>query len=594
MKRFTQAIFILLISLLFVQCQKELSFIGEPDPETPPIVIVNPEPIIANLQGNILDENNQPSVGVNVTVGTKTVTTDSKGYFRINNASLDKRTSLVIASKAGYFKGLRVFQATAGTNQVVIKLIRKTIAGTINGATGGDVTLSNGTKVQLPANSVVEAFSGNAYTGTVVVSAVYIDPSATDIAVRVPGSFAATDKNGSRVMLTSFGMMAVELEAPTGTKLQIKTGSVATLTSPIPPAAQATAPTTISLWFVDEQTGLWKEEGTANKQGGYYVGEVKHFSFWNCDVSQNSISISMTLQSNPSPLVHATVRITRSGTGWQTVGYGYTDSLGHVSGIVPPNESLLLEVLSPCGNVIYSQAIAPLTQSTDLGIITVAGPTTSVVNFTGKIVDCNGNAVTNGYAIITVNNMVRYAATDASGNFSVSFISCSGASATAQVIGVDQATQTQSSVSNVPITLPGTNAGNIVACGISSAQFINYTLDGTNYSITSAANDSLTGYFSSQGTTFSNVIIYGNQNPSVGNDNIYFNIKNATAIGTFPLSELSAQGFSGNMQATPINATLTGFASTVGDFYEGSFSGQFTDSSISHTISTTFRVRRSF
>ncbi len=594
MQRFKQIISVLLLSLLFVQCQKELSYIGEPDPETPQVVVVNPEPIIANLQGNILDENNQPSVGVNVTVGTKTVTTDSKGYFRINNASLDKGTSLVIASKAGYFKGLRVFQATAGTNQVVIKLIRKTIAGTINGATGGDVTLSNGTKVQLPANSVVEAFSGNAYTGSVVVSAAYIDPTATDIALRVPGSFAATDKNGSRVMLTSYGMMAVELESPTGTKLQIKTGSVATLTSPIPPAAQATAPSSISLWFVDEQTGLWKEEGTANKQGNNYVGEVKHFSFWNCDVSQNSISISMTLQSNVSPLVHATVRITRSGTGWQTVGYGYTDALGHVSGIVPPNESLLLEVLSPCGNVIYSQAIAPLTQSTDLGIITVAGPTTSVVNFTGKIVDCNGNAVTNGYAIITVSNMVRYAATDASGNFSVCFISCSGSSTTAQVIGVDQATQTQSSVSNVTITLPATNAGNIVACGISSAQFINYTLDGTNYSITSAANDSLTGYFSSQGTTFSNVIIYGNQNPSVGNDNIYFNIKNANTIGTYPLSEISAQGFSGNMLATPIYGTLTGFASAVGDFYEGSFSGQFTDSSISHTISTTFRVRRSF
>lgn len=594
MKRFTQAFYILLISLLFVQCQKELSFIGEPDPETPPIVVVNPEPIIANLQGNILDENNQPAVGVNVTVGTKTVTTDSKGYFRINNASLDKRTSLVIASKAGYFKGLRVFHATAGTNQVVIKLIKKTIAGTINGATGGDVTLSNGTKVQLPANSVVEAFSGNAYTGTVVVSAVYIDPSATDIAVRVPGSFAATDKNGSRVMLTSYGMMAVELESPTGTKLQIKTGSVATLTSPIPPAAQATAPPSISLWFVDEQTGLWKEEGTANKQGGYYVGKVKHFSFWNCDVAQNSISISMTLQSNAAPLVHATVRITRSGTGWQTVGYGYTDSLGHVSGIVPPNESLLLEVLSPCGNVVYSQAIAPLAQSTDLGTITVAGPTTSVVNFSGKIVDCNGNAVANGYAIITVNNMVRFAATDATGNFSISFISCSGSGGNAQVIGVDQTTQNQSSVSNVTITLPATNAGNLTACGISSAQYINYTLDGTNYSITSAANDSLAGYLSNQGTTFNNIIIYGSGNSPGGINNIYFTVSNATTTGTFPLGSLQVRNYSGVTVSNSSSVNLTGYANAVGDFYEGSLSGSFTDSTTSHTISSTFRVRRSF
>jgi hypothetical protein len=89
----------------------------------------------------------------------------------------------------------------------------------------------------------------------------------------------ADDKNGARVTLASFGMMAVELESASAEKLQIKSGSVATLTTPIPASAQANAPATIALWSVNEQTGIWKEEGTATKNGNVYVGDVKALFF---------------------------------------------------------------------------------------------------------------------------------------------------------------------------------------------------------------------------------------------------------------------------------------------------------------------------
>src|SRR5699024_2442392 len=136
--------------------------------------------------------------------------------------------------------------------QVVIKLVKKSLGGTVDAAAGGEVSLNNGTKISLPANGVVKASTNSVYTGAVNVYAVYIDPTATDILERVPGSFMANDKDGKRVLLSSYGMMAVELESSAGEKLQIKTGGTATLTSPIPAAAQASAPATIPLWYVDE------------------------------------------------------------------------------------------------------------------------------------------------------------------------------------------------------------------------------------------------------------------------------------------------------------------------------------------------------
>ena len=126
----------------------------------------------------------------------------------------------------------------------------------------------------------------------------------------------ADDRNNNRVTLASYGMIAVELESTAGEKLQIATGNSATLTMPIPSSIQSSAPATIALWSVNEQTGIWKEEGTATRSGSNYVGTVSHFSFWNCDISIPAVNLSMTIKDEHAvPLVHAHVRLTRQNPG---------------------------------------------------------------------------------------------------------------------------------------------------------------------------------------------------------------------------------------------------------------------------------------
>jgi hypothetical protein len=307
------AIFLLVaVAVLSFQCKKQSGGGNSPIYSTNKVVsLTPPAPITSTLQGNIVDENGLPAGGVTITEGTTVVTTDSTGYFRINNASLDKNSSLVTAQKTGYFKAYRTFSATAGTNQVFIKLIKKNLAGTIASGSGGTVSISNGGQVLLPANGIVLASNNTTYTGIVNVYIKYIDPTDVDINKIIPGSFMADDKDGKRVLLRSYGMLEVELESSTGTKLQIAGGSTATITVPIPSMLQSSAPATISLWYVDDQTGLWQEEGTATKNGTNYVGTVKHFTDWNCDYSApNSVMFTATFQSpSGAPLVNTNVMI---------------------------------------------------------------------------------------------------------------------------------------------------------------------------------------------------------------------------------------------------------------------------------------------
>ena len=211
MKTLYAALVFVFISVIAFNCQKEVRTIGGnnqiPGNENNTIT---PSPVTSTIQGNVFDENGKPANNVSIKVGTVLTTTDDKGYFRIDNAALDKNASLVTAIKTGYFKAYRSFSATSGVNQVMIRLIKKNSAGVIKSDAGGQVTLSNGSVISLPANAVVG--SGSAYNGNVNIYATYIDPVAAETGERVPGSFMATDKNDRLVTLSSYGMLAVELE----------------------------------------------------------------------------------------------------------------------------------------------------------------------------------------------------------------------------------------------------------------------------------------------------------------------------------------------------------------------------------------------
>lgn len=584
-------IILLIVSVIAFNCQKESSYSG---PGIPGTGNNSKDPITATLQGNVIDENGRPAIGVSINVGIKTVTTDARGYFRISNAALDKSASLVTAEKAGYFKAYRVFNATSGVNQVAIQLIKKTSAGSIDASGGGNVSLANGSKIALPANGVMKA-SGGAYSGSVKVFAAYIDPSDPAIAQTVPGSFLANDKDGNRVILTSYGMLAVELESPSGEKLQIATGKTATLTTAIPNSLQSTAPATIKLWSVDEQTGIWKEEGTATRNGNVYVGEVKHFSYWNCDVPGPTVNFTAKfLTTSGDPLINAHIYVQPvSGPGGSA--HGYTDSLGQVSGPIPANMNLVLHVMSPCNTVMYSQNIGPFSSNIDLGTITINN-NPSVFTVEGKLLDCNGAPVSNGFAIIRYFNWQTYASTDASGNFSSTFTTCAGMPATCEIYGVDVTAQQQGATVNVTVASPVTSAGNITACGTSSLEYINYTIDGVSYSFSSLVPTHDINGFSIDSSNAIESYMSGIDQPTGRALAIQFKSP-ARAAGVYPLTFLyfdQSIATSAYSLVHPFDITITNYPQATGQFFEGSLSGQFkmNVTGVIRNISCSFRVRR--
>jgi len=162
-------------------------------------------------------------------------------------------------------------------------------------------------------------------------------------------------------------------------------------------------------------------------------------------------------------MVATSVRIKRASE--ENYGYGITNNTGFVSGLVPKNEPLILQVISSCGTVIYSQNLNPLSTNTSLGTINASLPASQTLTFSGTVLNCSGAPISNGYiSLYVTNGEGGYVATNAAGTFSFSLVNCSGATLEYDLQAVDNATSQQSVVIAGSASTGAINLGNINAC----------------------------------------------------------------------------------------------------------------------------------
>ncbi len=589
----------LLLSLLlfFAACQKELSGEGFIITETPPDLSTK---VSSSVSGFVTDENDAPVTGAAVQVGLSSTTTDKYGYFEVSNAQVTQNAAVVTVLKPGYFKGIKTYIAATGKSAFFrIKLLPKNTAGSFDAAAGGTVALLNGFSLSFPADAIVNDASGTAYSGTVNVAAQWINPVATDLHRVMPGDLRGLDSLGFMRQLTTYGMAAVELTGTGGEKLQVAPGKKATLSFPLPAAISGSAPASIPLWSFDEAKGLWKQEGHALKTGSSYVGEVSHFSFWNCDVPANFVQFSCTLvDAAGNPVPHVLVKISRTDNP-QSAGWGYTDTAGYTGGAVPNNAQLLLEVFTQygCGTPVYSQNISTTNQNLNLGNVTI--PSASIATVSGTVINCSALPVTNGYVIMIKDNFSYRYPVSSTGSFSFNTTLCGNAPVQVQLIAEDMAAMQSGNPHLLTLASGANAAGNLSACGITIEQFIEYSINGTPYSFV-YPTDSLMQHIND--TQVVPPLMYINANTTIntgGTLTRYASIAFPfSGIGPGSVHQLKNFFCTEIRDSTrilsPINVNITEYGA-VGQFVAGNFTGTFTGAAPANTaynVVCNFRVRR--
>jgi hypothetical protein len=585
--------FIVTAVLLF-SCQKN-PFEDSPPTEVPPTALDLTTKVSSSVSGFVTNENDLPVQNAIVKVGNTSTTTNRFGYFEVRNVQVVEKAATVTVINAGYFNGIKTY--IASNNKAAffrIKLLPKTNVGTIGAASGGTVTTTNNVKISLPANAVVNATTLASYTGTVNVAAKWIDPTSAELNNIMPGDLRGIDANNSLKLLTTYGMVAVELTGAGGELLQIANGKKATLTMPIPAALQANAPASIPLWFFDETNGLWKEEGSATKNGTNFIGDVSHFSFWNCDVPANFVQFNCTLRNAAgNPLSWLLVKISVVSNPYN-VAFGYTDSAGYVAGAVPNNANLRLEVFSPnvCGTAIYTQTFSTNNINFSLGTVIINIPTINNATLSGTVTNCANAPVTNGRIFVKSGNIYNTYSVSNTGAFSFNRIICNGTE-NVQVAAEDITASQQSSTSNVIINTGSNILGNIQACGVTTDQFFNFSINGTLYSFTSAFDT-----LRQEVSVITNEYRYAayrltSQNSAILTLNsIGIGLNSNQPLIGFRTTYLNDTTFI----PTPIFVNITEFGNP-GQFVSGNFTGQLrrtTPPNTNYNIVCNFRIKRTY
>ena len=587
-KNYFQILMIAAAVLLF-SCRKDQAheqYTEDPNPIKPDLTVK----VITHVAGFVTDENNKPIFNAQVTAGTKQTYTDEYGYFSIHDVSLPKTAGLIKVVRNGYFQGYKTVQPQTGKESFVrLKLLPKTNTGTIDAAGGGSITLTSGARVVLPANGVVLANGGTAYNGTVNVAAHWIDASDINThELSMPGDARGVDKEGNLAFVRSFGALAVELTSGSGQLLQIAAGKNATISIPVPATMNGTAPASIPLWSFDEVEGLWKQEGTANKIGNVYTGDVSHFSFWDGAIGVPLVNLTAQIvDASLNPLANVAVGVRYAGqplnAGFGT--FAHTDANGIVTGAVPANTNLTLSVLTACALESYSHNFTTNSTNMDLGTIT-GNLGQSLVTVTGTATNCSGQPVTDGYIQMFENGFFNRVAI-VNGTFSFTGVTCTNQ--VVDLVAIDNVTHQQGSVQTLTLVPGVNNIGALSACGTSTVGVINYTVDGVPRTLTEPVN-TLYSVYASGYTTVLDVV------PSPGVSAINFQVDGGTALGSghnvFDVFTTAVPG--GRLyMATPLMVTITEFGS-IGGFISGQFSGTMNEypSGPSHTIAVDFRVRR--
>ena len=532
-----------------------------------------------NFSGMVVDMSDNPIEGATIRVGSSTAQTDANGVFFIDGAQVHAEFAYVTATKSGFLDGSRAMVPISGRNNVRIKMIPATVTATITAGSASEVVHSSGAKVSFDGS--FEDADGNAYTGNVSVMMFQLASSNPDFAEVMPGMLYGQDDDGGEAGLRTFGMINVELRGSAGQKLQIADGHTAGIEMPIDPSQLATAPASIPLWHFDAEKGYWKQDGTATRSGNKYVGEVSHFSWWNCDAYSAVVQLTVTVQDESGePISNAGVKLV-TAQGF-TSYIQYTSGNGQVSGIVPANEAMTLTVHDQCGDVIHTQAIGPFAVNTSLPPITLTAAMAQTTVVEGSLLQCDGEPVADGYVLFDYGDQHAIVPV-ASGGFSVTTLVCS-AGGTFTLQGWDIENMQQTPQMTYAMVSPVTTVGTLSACDTVD-EFISYTIDGGEPVV-------ILGTFNASGNSQGTV---GGLTISSNNNVGFYLWGNTQVPGTYSNNEYSIEsgqiGYIGPQTVNDMVYQLNAIGA-VGEYIDMTFNGTYEVQGITRSLSGVIHVKR--
>ena len=222
--------------------------------------------------GRLTDKDGLPLTGLIRVNGYRKMTT-STGTFELY---VPYNTRYVIEATRNGYVPYSVIHTGAALDNMNIRLNRAEHFN-INPTQNIDVTDSRGTRITIPAGSLVDS------QGRPAPASIQLQLYTYDLRnEQMVGDMSGVDVNGQPVVLQSIGAFSAEFRDANGILYNLAPGRTAQISLHADPANPFSG--SVPLWWYDQNRGLWVEEGMGTVVDGVATGQVSHFTVWNFDI----------------------------------------------------------------------------------------------------------------------------------------------------------------------------------------------------------------------------------------------------------------------------------------------------------------------
>lgn len=357
--------------------------------------------VISSVIAKVVDSNKNPVQNAEVVFGNYISETNENGLVFFKEQQFDRLGNVMQVNKTGFFPGLRRVNLHAGSESYIeFQLLDDEPDFNFDSKQASRIEDNSGVILEFTENSIA-TLNGQAYDGNVNLALHYIDPTSDDIINTLPGSLEGTTTQNERARLKSYAMIAAKLTSDQGEELNITEGSVVNISFPIPHNLVDNAPMEIQLWYLNEESGIWVEDGTASLIGNNYVGEVSHFSFWNCDVPNEAIviegSVCNRLSGDCHPLSFSEIIIYDSND--EISLFTRTDSKGNFTFLAPIGSEFTIDFFRDCSTNDDQISISSANEDINLGLVEISASLTEV-QIDLELIGCSGETLRRGLVLI--------------------------------------------------------------------------------------------------------------------------------------------------------------------------------------------------
>ena len=225
MKKLT---FLFLFCAALLSCSEDEGMSNNPNGNTPIQAVTDSDfalqnfgtSLTTNFSGIINDTDGNAVSGVQITIGSQTTSTDQNGVFVLNDASVYENFAHITATKSGYIAASRaVVPLQTSVNEIRITLLAQNTIATVVAGEASVVSLPNGAMVDFAGGFITA--TGEAYTGSVAVSAHYLAPNQAATFTQMPGMLYGKRTDGTATGMETYGMLSVNLYGANGAVLNI-------------------------------------------------------------------------------------------------------------------------------------------------------------------------------------------------------------------------------------------------------------------------------------------------------------------------------------------------------------------------------------